>query len=348
MASCQSASVKNSPELEELVQKQLSPLVSDSENYSFPSISILVVNGDNSQISHLGNQDFDDQKLFEVGGITTIFTAFLFAQLEKDQKVVRDDFIKDLFPTFGMPRKIEDSVQVKHLLAHSSGMPRVPMGFVAKGNDPFSKYDFKKMFLSIRKTPLKFVPDQNTSFSHLGYSLLGYGLAASMEMNYTDALKQKVLDPIGMPNTLLNIPQEQNGIVKAYTANNEEYKFWEASAFAPAIGLKTNFKDMESFVKVQLKPPKELKDVILKSRDILNDKGREKYAYGWKFRQQAGKKYYWLNGTTYGFTSVIVIEPEKKKAVFIVANKRNIIMSKNKRRADTRLTHKAFQIIKQM
>ena len=136
---------------------------------------------------------------FRLGSITKQFTSALILQLVDEGKLKLDGKLSDYLPVYR--KDIGDKVTVHQLLTHTSGIPSYTglPGFLANvSRNPYTVEDFVKQYAS---NDLEFEPGSKFSYNNSGYFLLGAIIEKVTGKSYEQALKEKILDPLGMKNT---------------------------------------------------------------------------------------------------------------------------------------------------
>lgn len=136
---------------------------------------------------------------FRLGSITKQFTAALILQLVEQGKVKLDGKVTDYIPAYR--KDIGEKVTVHQLLNHTSGIPSYTSqaGFFNDvSRNPFTVDDFIKKYAS---NNLEFEPGSKFSYNNSGYFLLGAIVEKVTGQTYEQALKDRILDPLGMKNT---------------------------------------------------------------------------------------------------------------------------------------------------
>ena len=136
---------------------------------------------------------------FRLGSITKQFTAALILQLVEQGKVKLDGKVSDYLPAYR--KDIGEKVTVHQLLNHTSGIPSytsLPGFFNDVSRNPFTVDDFIKKYAS---NDLEFDPGSKFSYNNSGYFLLGAIIEKVTGQTYERALKEQILDPLGMKNT---------------------------------------------------------------------------------------------------------------------------------------------------
>jgi CubicO group peptidase (beta-lactamase class C family)/pimeloyl-ACP methyl ester carboxylesterase len=139
------------------------------------------------------------QTKFRVGSVTKQFTSMLIMQLVNEGKINLQKPIIAYLPNYR--KETGDSITVHHLLTHSSGLPNYTDNnnfFGRESKLHFSVNDFIRIYCS---GDLKFKPGARFSYSNSGYFILGAIIEAVTKKTYTEVLKERILQPLGMEHT---------------------------------------------------------------------------------------------------------------------------------------------------
>jgi len=58
-----------------------------------------------------------------------------------------------------------------------------------------------------------FQPNDRSSYSNVGYALLGMAIAKMAGMSYEDSVAKAIITPLGMTNTGFSKPNDASGII---------------------------------------------------------------------------------------------------------------------------------------
>jgi CubicO group peptidase (beta-lactamase class C family) len=122
---------------------------------------------------------------FEIGSIGKSFTALSLLQLVDEGKLDLNRPILEYLPWFRMTSSFPP-ITTHHLLTHSSGLPGIPPVFAS---DP-----------AHRHRPA-YAPGLHFYYCNMGFELLGHLLWALDGRELGDALRQRILSPLGMDQT---------------------------------------------------------------------------------------------------------------------------------------------------
>ncbi len=163
-----------------------------------------------------GYSDFEAQTpmqpdaLMRVASLSKPVTATMVFLLEQEGKLkFKDPILRRLDPKLHRGQPPADSrwasITLLQLLQHRAGFDRKLSGdpaFYAQGlgrelglKTPADKTEVISAML---QRPLDFNPGERYAYSNLGYSLLGRAIESVTGLNYEDAVKQKLLTPLGI------------------------------------------------------------------------------------------------------------------------------------------------------
>lgn len=143
---------------------------------------------------------------FHVASITKQFTAAAVLQLVEQGIVSLEGSVNEFLPQEYRSSKW-DSVNIHHLLTHSSGIPdyavtrdyyEVVKGFCL-GNTVHG------MVKEAMAKDLEFKPGSNFSYSNIGYTLLGFVIENQTQTPYDKYLKVNIFDPMGMSSSKIHV-----------------------------------------------------------------------------------------------------------------------------------------------
>ncbi len=124
---------------------------------------------------------------FQIGSIGKSFTALALLQLVQAGRLDLNAPISTHLPWFALPSRF-GPITLRHLLSHTAGLPA--------GTDfaPAARYEG----YALRDTEAAWEPGTRFRYSNTGYKLLGWLLEDVTGMDYATAIRQRVLEPLGM------------------------------------------------------------------------------------------------------------------------------------------------------
>ncbi len=257
---------------------------------------------------------------FEIGSITKTFTATLFADMIVHHEVAPDDAIERYLPPGAAAPTFEGRhITLADLATQSSGLPRLPTNLMpAHPDDPYVDYDDAKLLAFLASYKLTRAPGSSFEYSNLGFGLLGYLLARRLGVAYADAIRTRILEPLGMSQTTLATAGHPATTVGGHDADGDPVPNWNLAALAGAGSIVSTPNDMLRYARANLDTSRgPLAAAMRLAQQPLRSAGEEKIGYAWFTRADG---ILWHNGGTAGFRSFLGLDHQHKRAIVILAN----------------------------
>jgi serine-type D-Ala-D-Ala carboxypeptidase/endopeptidase len=146
----------------------------------------------------------DGQTMMRIGSITKAFTGQVFAGLVSQGTVKFTDRLQD---RLGWPVKVPEKggqpIRLIDLATHTSGLPREVDRAASPPDDPFRSLTQDAYIKGLQSDPSLFTPGRGALYSNFAFDLLAASLAHAANKPYDALLKEIVLDPAGMKDTVL-------------------------------------------------------------------------------------------------------------------------------------------------
>lgn len=259
----------------------------------------------------------NEEKLFEIGSITKVFTATMLAQLISDEKIKPTATIDQFFKF-----KLKDKTKVKltDLANHTSGMPPLPFNFVNNHflpDNPYKNYTTTDLESYLKNDfKLNSPPGTNYNYSNLGAGLLGFILGISQKKTYSQLLQTLIFEKYQLKNSYATIPTSEN-LVKGLTKEGNETSNWDFDALAGAGCVVSCTKDLAQFALAQFENEAAMNLTHAPTFSITETM---KVALGWYLITQDATDYLWHNGGTGGYSSSMALNLKEKTGVIILTN----------------------------
>jgi CubicO group peptidase (beta-lactamase class C family) len=156
-------------------------------------------------------------QLFEIGSITKSIVAVAVLQLAEEKKIDLHRPIRELMPWLKVESRFAP-ITVHHLLTHTSGLPE-SLNFLL--SDPAAALH------------PRYAPGEHFVYCNLAYQALGYLVWQVDGRPFADAIRERILKPIGMTST--------EPVISGETRRHEprSYNPWlEDRPFVPGASLK--------------------------------------------------------------------------------------------------------------
>jgi CubicO group peptidase (beta-lactamase class C family) len=324
------------------------PFTVGGKNFKIPGGALAIVwNGrlqyaaGMGKLQHEGEVPFAPDSLITVASITKMITAATVMSLVEEGRIDLDKPVNGYLQRSGFKlqrraedQKLADTITMRHLLEHSSGLPDdLPSGVAeggpvvcSRGSDAFKAY-----FQLHAQDPLWSQPGAVWNYSNTGYFAAAAVIEAVTGRSFEKEARERVLVPTGMTTASWDGDQARR---KHSAADGYEYRslagmpprlhsFTLSSTpcrvFTPAAGLKASVIDYAHFAEAFMaEDSRWLKGAtrarFLTSQQHTYDLDRD-YSYGFFiYPEYKGVKVLAHDGVAWGYRSVMLMIPSKKFA----------------------------------
>lgn len=269
-----------------------------------------------------------------VGSVSKTILAAGFLRMATLKLIHLDDPVKKYLPNLPLENRFEETspVTIRHLLNHTSGLTDAKLWHIfsttAKPNTPL-----ETIYLNSRAIlKIQYQPGSIYSYSNLGYSILGMVIEKITNRPYENYLDENFLKPLGMTNSTFHFISQSSDLRLAFGHfDNSEPVRAMPMYLRPAGQFTTTAEDIGKFMLFMMSDgvikgkafilPEHLKAVgTQKQTDAFKHGLPYGDALGAYSRDRYGVVGIAKNGNTLGFTSMIYMFPDYKKAFFIVFN----------------------------
>jgi CubicO group peptidase (beta-lactamase class C family) len=260
-------------------------------------------------------------RLFEIGSISKVFTSSLLAYEVVENGLNPDGSVHEV-----LNFDLKDSVDVtyKQLSNHTSGLPRVPGGFIWNvifhSDNPYQNFTDEKLreYLS-EDLEMDADPGTEHSYSNLGAGFLGYVLELKTGKSYDELLNERIFSPLGMTYSTLNRSEFEDLLVAGVHHRGGDAANWDLASLVAAGGIYSTAEDMVKFADAQLDSANEVYSYQQEPTYTISD--TREMALGWYIiSRDNGDRIYWHNGGTGGYRSSMTLNPDHGTAVIVLSN----------------------------
>ncbi len=260
----------------------------------------------------------NQNKIFEIGSITKVFTSSILASLVLDKELKLTDEINTYY---SFPFKNNTQINFESLANHTSGLSRLPENLdLSNESNPYKNYGKKEIEEYLRNLlKLENEPSKIYSYSNLGAGLLGYTLGLSQKMSFQKLLESRVFDKYKMTSSFTTSQRLDDRLVKGIDQNGEFVTNWDFDVLFGGGGILSTTQDLVKFANAQFNPKN--KELALTRKATFNINEGMKIGLGWHIlKEEKGFNWFWHNGGTGGYSSSMVLDTEKKNGVMILSN----------------------------
>ena len=197
--------------------------------------------------------DINKNSVFEIASITKLLTSNLVAQAVINNKIKLDDYIDNYLPKqYILQEEIKNKIKISDLASHQSGL---------------TDLDFRALIESDSQQPMNGVTQKTLSdiinnctelvdygkyrYSTIGFVLLGQILENVYGKSYDAIIREKMIYPLQMTNTLTDNFNIKN-ITTGYNPKGGTQELMKWHITAPAGLVKSSASDMITFLKAVL------------------------------------------------------------------------------------------------
>jgi CubicO group peptidase (beta-lactamase class C family) len=281
-----------------------------------------------------GYTDWDSQiavtpeTLFSIQSMSKSFTATAAMFTAQAGLVDLDAPITTYLPDFHVNSIFEEhpeqKITLRMLLSHTAGFAHeAPYG----SNYDHPAYSFEQHVASISDTWLKFPVGTRYSYSNLGIDLAGYILQVRSGMPFIQYVQEKVLDPLGMKDTTLDVNRVRATTTRAIGHTGGPLRPPVDFLLIPSGGVWTSAADMARYLQFHINKGG-LDGTRLLNEDLAEtmytppnppaiDEG---YALGITLSTRHGARHFQHGGGGFGFNDSMVWYPELKLGSVVLTN----------------------------
>lgn len=271
---------------------------------------------------------FNDSTVFELASITKQFTSACIGILQKQGKLSINDDVRKYIPELA---NYKDTIQIKHLLNHTSGIRNHNVLLDLQGFDYKHRGYTNKMIqeLMFKQEGVNNLPGEKMLYSNTNYVLLALIIERVSGIKIEEFAKQEIFEPLKMHNTFYSKNLEDIIENRAYPYYKESGQYLQPKSLTHCIGaggIGSTVQDLAKWSNVFLNPNHDffyLTDFITEL-DTLNNGQLMKHARGMFISPYKGFTTYNHSGRDLGMRSQFICIPMKSLAVIVYTNSEDI------------------------
>lgn len=298
-----------------------------------------------------GENQVDENTVFQIGSISKSFTAAVMAQLVDEGKVKWEDTVKKILPDFRMYDKwVEENLQVRDIMTHHTGIKGQAGTYIP--NLGYGREDVYKMLPYIKPA---YGFRGGYEYNNITFIIASKIIEKLTSKSWEENVRERILIPLGMTSTSINkegflasknvaVPHEfyyskgkmltdttwLDSLVVNPLYGDEQALHW-LTIIGPAGGINSTAIDMAKYAQFHLDMGKVCdKQIISRKQMQYLHKGQTitsqdssritLYGHCWFVEQNSRYRLYFHTGTTWGFTAICAFMPEQNLSIVMLAN----------------------------
>jgi serine-type D-Ala-D-Ala carboxypeptidase/endopeptidase len=271
------------------------------------------------------DRPLDADTVFEIGSITKVFTALLFADMVLRGEVAADDPAAKFLPaSVKMPDFEGAPITLMDLATYTSGLPRMPSNFAPKDwSNPYIDYTAERLYDYLSNHKLGFKPGTHYEYANLGFGLLGHILELRAGKSYEELVVSRICAPLGMDDTRITLTSSmKQRLAQGHNAGLAPVPNWDYSAFAGAGAFRSTANDLLKFLQMCLDsgdtPVAAAQKMALSERRPQAD--QRDVALGWFVSSRFDDELIWKSGGTGGYAIFIGYSTKTRRNRILLSN----------------------------
>jgi len=271
----------------------------------------------------------DEKTLFQIGSTTKTFTATAVMRLVEAGKLALDEPVRRYLPDFRMSDpEVTSRLTTRHLLTHIGGWDGDFFPDTGNGDDAIARY-VKLMAELPQRTPLGTI----LSYNNAGFSVAGRVIEVVTGKTFEAALKELVLDPIGLKRSFMfptEVMTHRFAVGHATIADKIiVLRPWQLTrANGPAGGIAASMIDQLRYARFHLGDGTAEDGTRILTREsiaMMQTPGNAamldiKMGLAWMTRDIGGVRRVFHGGGTYGQLTAFTMTPARKFALALNTN----------------------------
>src|SRR5579864_1140411 len=314
------------------------------KDFKVPGAAVAVVrNGKIILAKGYGFRDVEKQlpvtprTLFAIGSVTKSFTVTALGMLADEGKIDWDKPVRNYLPGFQMHDPVAtEQMTPRDLVTHRSGLPRHDLVWYTSN---FTRKDLveKLRYLEPNK-PLR----STFQYNNLMFMTAGYMTGELVGTTWEEAVRQKVLAPLGMSGTNFSVEDSQKSpdFAQPYrkdrkTDNVAKIPFYVQGAIGPAGEINTNIEDLSRYLLFHMNKGKhegkqllsennaaqmQTPQMVIQGTPDFKELGEGSYGMGFFMATYRGHKQVEHGGNIDGFSAQFAFLPQDQIGVVVLTN----------------------------
>jgi CubicO group peptidase (beta-lactamase class C family) len=280
----------------------------------------------------------DENTMFDIASLSKSFTAAAIATLVDEGKMRWDDPVRRYLPQLEFPDAYRtQNVTIRDLLTHRTGLE--PGNFMFRFTDYSTAEVLRRIRFLKEREPFRAA----MIYSNVGYTAAGEAAAAAANLSWTDLVRTRLVEPLGMRDTTVGAVHDLGGNYASPHAIvggvHQPIRNKKAMNIFPANGVNSNAKDMAKWLLFQLgdgtwegkrivsaeamnemHSPQVIIPVPAPFRAARGVRFFASYGFGWQVMDFRGHPMMWHSGSADGMPVYMAILPDDHIGVAVLTN----------------------------
>lgn len=319
-------------------------IVADAmKKFEVPGLAIAIVKGKEVVYAKgFGYRDVEKQlpvtadTLFAIGSSSKAFATFVLGTLADEGKVEWDKPVRNYIPWFKMyDPAMTERLSVRDLVTHRSGLPRHDLVW-------YNNFESSRESLVRKLAYLEPSADlrEKWQYNNLMFLTAGYLTEVLTGKTWEDAVRARILDPLGMKRTNFSVTdsQKDSDFAQPYEKRSgkiEKIPFRPITNLAPAGSINSSVNEMARWVTVHLNGGKygdkkiaeaptvadmHLAHMVTGATSAEAEITGGEYGMGWFGDNYRGHRRVQHGGNIDGFAANVVLFPKDDFGLVVLTN----------------------------
>jgi CubicO group peptidase (beta-lactamase class C family) len=194
---------------------------------------------------------------------------------------------------------------------------------VSHPDGQYGDYTEERLLAFLDRHQLTREPGAQFEYSNIGMGLVGYLLTRVARADYETLVRTRITAPLRMNDTMITMsPAHAARLAAPFDAYMRPAKPIEMASLAGAGAIRSTARDMLTFVRALLDSTSPVATAQKTALSVRRpgENPRVEQALGWLVRRLPDRELLMHNGQSYGFSSVLILEPAKGRAVVVLVN----------------------------
>jgi CubicO group peptidase (beta-lactamase class C family) len=316
-------------------------------DWGVPGLALAVVKDDSVVFARgfgtrtLGRDEpVDEHTAFASASTTKAFTATAIAMLVDEGKVRWDDPVSLHLPGFRLSDAgLAGELTVRDLLSHRTGLPTSDFLWYASGSD--TEEIMRRMRFLRPFAP----PRSRYMYNNLAYMLAGQVVQSASGMSWSEFVRRRILEPLGMRETLTGFAglDARGNVASPHLEMDDAVRpipYRDFDNIGPAGSMNSSAHDMAKWIRFQLAGGQAGGERLVSEaqhREMLTPQflipaaqfypaarlaqpNFTAYGLGWFMQDHRGRKLAMHTGSIDGMSALVALVPEERLGLVVFIN----------------------------